>query len=1199
MTLALLLHCEGENDSTTLIDDSPSPKTVTAFGNAKLSNSKRKIGSTSVVLDGSDSSIMVTSHADLNFDSANFTVECWVYRSVYTDSSVLFSKRNTPTYLGGYTEIFVYFANQYPSFYIGQDGGGWAISNLISSIQAPMTTWTHIALVRNGNVFTLYVNGVSGCSQSAGVTLFSNSAAFTIGGDFVGSGNTYLNGYVDQIRIVKGQALYTGTFTPPLRPFNNYDLLLQFDGSNGSTTLVDSSYIPKTVTAFGNAQHSTHQYIHGISSLFLDGTGDYVHISDHPDLNFGAENFTLEFWMFPNTVSTTQVLINKRTVAAYCEIYFFLTNDIPTLYVSSDASSWVISALQSSIPVLVSKWTHLAVVRNGSNFTIYVNGVSGASSTFAGTLLTNTEPLVIGNDYSGSPFVNFNGYIKDVRVIKGKALYTTTFTPPSAIPNEYSLLLNFEGTNGSTTIVDESSSSKTLTAYGGAIISTTQFRKGTSSLYVNGTDSYLRSPPSSDFSFGSGNFTIEGWYNSSLAGSEYGSLCGVWGASSYRSWNIYIGGPDYSGGQLWFYWSTNGSSYSNLTFTTPHQANVWKHFAFVRSGNFISLYINGIIVGSPQAFSDTFYNSTQQDLTIGASEITGGEYFKGYIDQLKIVKGKALYVKNFFIEDDVTNYSLLLNFEGTNGSTSIVDESPSPKTMTAQGNAQLSTSQVKYGSTSLALDGTGDYVTTPTSSDLQFGTSDFTIESWVYPLSFASAPNLFSQRDGSSGVTIRLQNSGVLVFFGAGTNTLSQSGPLINLNEWTHISLVRNGATFNSYINGVFSGTNNIGTGYSLSFGDPTFIGGASGYSEYLNGYVDQLKIVKGVAKYNYTFSLVDPIPPLAYFYDTFNDYLSTFISYYSLAEASGTSISDRTSSYNLTLSSGTVSYQDVSLASDYDYSMTFSGQSVSGSFINLNGFKELSIGFAVKTSVESQSVISKSGVFSIEIDSSGFILWEVNSETLQGTLSVSDDVSHYVICSYREGGLALYIDGINNGYQLPHGQTITDAGTQNLIIGTFTGTLDEIFFLSSFVNLPSSYFYYGLANELSLSQDSITFNSWFFDEGAPPGNYLDYCFFDKSSKNVLDCEYSADIITTNPIIYTRATFVPINGFVTVEGLPSSRQVFLLEWHNKRIVRMTWSDPSTGYYEFTDVKAGYYFIWCPDHLESFRPISSLRISNFS
>lgn len=1196
MTLSVLLHCEGPNNSTTLVDDSPSPKTVTAFGNAKLTTSKSKIGTTSVELDGSNSSILVTSHADLNFDAEDFTVECWVYRTAITQDSCLFTKRNTPTGSGGYSEIFVYFNNLYPAFYIGSSGGGWAIANLNSSISVPISSWNHVALVRNGNVFTLYVNGVSGCSQTVSVTLFSNTADFTIGGDFPGSGNTYLNGYVDQIRIVKGQALYTGTFTPPLRQFNNYDLLIQFNGPSGSTDLIDSSYLPKTITAFGNAQLSTNQYNYGISSLFLDGTGDYVTITNHSNLNFRNENFTVEFWMFPRTVSVNQVLICKRTTSAYCEIYFFLANDVPTLYVSSDASSWVILSLPSTINVSVSRWTHLAIVRNGSTFTIYVNGVSGATATFSGTLLTNTEPFVIGADYSGSPYSNFNGYIKDVRIIKGKALYTSSFTPPSEIPKEYSLLLNFEGTHGSTSIIDESSSPKAITTNGGASISTSNFRKGVSSLYLNGTTDYLRSPPSSDFYFGSGNFTIECWYNSSLTGSEYGTLCGIWGASGYRSWNIYISADGWSGGQIWFYWSTNGSSYSSLTFDTPYQANVWKHLAIIRSGNTLSLFINGIIVGSPQTFTDTFFNaSTTQDLTIGASAISGGQYFKGYIDQLKISKVEILYGKNFFLDDDVTNYSLLLNFDGTNGSTTITDDSPSPKTISVNGNAQLSTTQHKFNSTSLLLDGSGDYLTTPTSSDLQFGTSDFTIEAWIYPLAFTNTPNLFSQRDGSSGITVRLQNSGVLVFFGAGANTLSQLGTLINLNEWTHIAVVRNGATFNSYINGVFSGTNDLGTGYSLSFNDPSWIGGASGYNEYFNGYIGQFKVVKGLAKYFYDFTFVNEAPSFLYFYDVFNDYFSSFISYYPLADASGTNLSDKTTLYPLNLSASTVTYQDTSLVPSYDFSMTFSGQSASGTFINLNGYKEFSIGFVLKTSTNSQTIISKSGVFSVDINSSGFILWTVNSDSLLGTISVSNNIIHYVICSYREGGLFLSIDGVNEGYILPHGLTVTDGGTQDLIIGTFTGTLDEVFILSSFINDPQSNFYHDLlTNNISSYQQKRTESSWFFDEGAPPANWLDFCFFEKPKNNVLDCEYSVNI-TSNPIIYTRATFVPISGFVTVEGIPSSRQVFLLDWYSKRIIRTTWSNPSTGYYKFDDVKAGKYFTWSEDYLKLFKPVSTAEI----
>jgi hypothetical protein len=82
------------------------------------------------------------------------------------------------------------------------------------------------------------------------------------------------------------------------------------------------------------------------------------------------------------------------------------------------------------------------------------------------------------------------------------------------------------------------------------------------------------------------------------------------------------------------------------------------------------------------------------------------------------------------LDPNFANVSLLLYGNGINGSTSIIDSSPSPKTVTAFGNAQISTAQSKFGGSSIAFDGTGDYLTVPDNDNFALGNGNFTIECW-------------------------------------------------------------------------------------------------------------------------------------------------------------------------------------------------------------------------------------------------------------------------------------------------------------------------------------------------------------------------------------------------------------------------------------------------------------------------------------
>lgn len=110
---------------------------------------------------------------------------------------------------------------------------------------------------------------------------------------------------------------------------------------------------------------------------------------------------------------------------------------------------------------------------------------------------------------------------------------------------------------------------------------------------------------------------------------------------------------------------------------------------------------------------------------------------------------------------------------------------------------------------------------------------------------------------------------------------------------------------------------------------------------------------------------------------------------------------------------------------------------------------------------------------------------------------------------------------------------------------------------------------------------------------GSPPANWQDYLFVTEEYANGLDCLYQSDF---NNVVYVRVPLIIIDGFITVNSVPSSRQVFLFEWFNKLIVRTTWSDPVTGYYKFDDIKAGSYFVWSEDYQNVYRPQSTMEIT---
>ena len=203
-----------------------------------------------------------------------------------------------------------------------------------------------------------------------------------------------------------------------------------------------------------------------------------------------------------------------------------------------------------------------------------------------------------------------------------------------------------------------------------------------------------------------------------------------------------------------------------------------------------------------------------------------------------------------------SNVSLLLHGDGANGSTTIVDNSPSPKTVTAYGNAQISTAQSKFGGASIAFDGSGDY-TSATSGDFAFGTGDFTIESWVYLQATNDRTIWGYASSNSGGIALFSDSVGQRRIYVGNSAWIIVAGAF-PVSTWFHAAVAREGSTLRLFQNGTL-----IGSGFNTTnFTATQFQVGASLYNS-LWGYIDDLRITKGVARYTANFT-----PPTAPFPD-------------------------------------------------------------------------------------------------------------------------------------------------------------------------------------------------------------------------------------------------------------------------------------------------------------------------------------------
>ena len=220
--------------------------------------------------------------------------------------------------------------------------------------------------------------------------------------------------------------IITGREAGPADPYiGNVSLLLHGDGANGSTTIVDSSPSPKTVTVFGDAQISTAQSKFGGSSLVFDGTGDYVEAASSAEFALGTGDFTLELWYYHISGTDTGICANNSGLSAGINFTVTPFNNFRA-YTGTNG----LNIFDSSSGPTASTWQHLALVRSSGALTLYIDGTAAGTADWTGVNAGNTATFSVGSAFGNARFTN--GYIDDFRITKGIARYTANFTPPTA-----------------------------------------------------------------------------------------------------------------------------------------------------------------------------------------------------------------------------------------------------------------------------------------------------------------------------------------------------------------------------------------------------------------------------------------------------------------------------------------------------------------------------------------------------------------------------------------------------------------------------------------------------------------------------------------------------------------------------------------------------------------------------------------------
>jgi len=633
--------------------------------------------------------------------------------------------------------------------------------------------------------------------------------------------------------------------------FNYVTMLLHGDGTNGAqnNTFLDSSTNNFTITRNGNTtQGSFSPYGSNWSNFFNGGNSDYLRVPNNAAFVYGTGDFTIETWLYFTTLSPAyQVIYDGRASAGADVSPVLLTNGSAISYYT--ASGFKINGGTLSI----NTWYHVALSRSSGSTKLFLNGVQ------TGSTYTDTNNYVQAND----PFIGaasdgyaFYGYMSNYRVVKGTAVYTSAFTPPTAP------LTAISGTSlltcQSNRFIDNSTNNFTITVNG--TISIQRFNPfGTSTAYstsviggsgyFDGSGDYLTVPTTTALSFGTGDFTIEGWvYKTVAANASF--VDGRVNPGTASPWGFFVDGSNFP----YFY---DGSVYTSSVALT---LNSWSHIVAVRTSGTLKIFVNGV-QGYSASLSTNLDRTAGAFIGVAANTSNLSAYWQGYMNDLRIVKGTAVYTTTFTPPTApltaITNTSLLLNY--TNAG--ILDNAMMNDLETV-GNAQISTSVKKYGTGSMAFDGTGDYLPFVNRLTTDFGTGDFTVECWVYKTTSSGADQVIIDARAANSATpwlISITNANTIYFYNGTTYTTSSS---ISLNTWSHIAVSRSSGTLKIFIDGVSGFSGSVTANLDKNVGGK--IGSDVAGSAVLNGYIDDFRITKGYARYTTTFT-----PPTAAFPNT------------------------------------------------------------------------------------------------------------------------------------------------------------------------------------------------------------------------------------------------------------------------------------------------------------------------------------------
>jgi len=653
-------------------------------------------------------------------------------------------------------------------------------------------------------------------------------------------------------------------------------LLATATGTSDNNNITDASSNNHSITVNGDAHAGTFSpYRHGGYSTYFENNTSYYRATSSSDFDIGGTgDWSYEAWVYPTDLSNTYprgfglgpyysdpksfgVLLQDPDNGGYITVYW------------SPNTRHLISS--TTLPL--HSWSHIMVCRSGNDIGLFFNGTRVAhNSNYTASIPTGNTYLFAGA--TGNNNEGFLGYIKDVRFINGSHPYdasSTSFNVPTEAL-EITSNTKFLGSSGLPYEKDISTSDHTITVNGSPSIkpfSPYDYNEYSEtdhggSVYFDGTTDYLliNSPPT----LGANDWTFETWYYASNP-LTYNVLLSQGPGNNTIVSNFSVSVT----GEIWIQTYTTSNVILYNTAAGIINGGVWNHIVLTHdydgsNGGTYKIYVNGNQVGSNVSYTSGYYWNSGG---IAGTALAMAQYRYNtqangecYFSDWKI-SNSVTYSSNFTPPTaPLSSSGSVLHIKGTDAS--IIDKSQGSN-LKLVGNTTGSTTQTKFSNTkSMYFDGTGDYLSTLSSDLLRMGTGNFTVECWVNK-SIANHKGIWQISSTAGG--LQSTNYGQTLALGfqtgiwqiyAGGGSAGINGPSFSLstNTWYHTAVVRNSGTTKLYIDG----TEEISISDSHDYtGTYMVIGGYYSTSYLHHGYIQDLRVTKGLARYTTNFT-----PPTA-----------------------------------------------------------------------------------------------------------------------------------------------------------------------------------------------------------------------------------------------------------------------------------------------------------------------------------------------